>query len=145
MAAFRGRRDLAVGNAVGSNIFNILLVLGATATVAPGGIAVGDDAVQLDLPIMVVAAVACLPFVFWDYKLDRWEGGVFVAYYLAYVTFLALDGTGHRAADPFVFVLLAFVVPLTALTVGVVVSRQRRRSRHPVRPTVEAHDQIPVI
>jgi cation:H+ antiporter len=126
IAALQGRRELAIGNAVGSNIFNILLVLGATSTFAPDGIAIGGDAVTLDLPIMVAAAVACLPVIFWDHKLDRWEGGVFVAYYVAYLVFLTLDATGHRASDPFVFVLTVFVMPLTVLTVGIGIFRQRR-------------------
>lgn len=129
IAAMRGRRDLAVGNAVGSNIFNILLVMGATTTVTSGGISIGEDAVQLDLPILVVAALACLPMVVWDHQLDRWEGGVFVAYYLAYVVFLILDGTGHGAKEPFLVVLFGFVVPLTVLTIGVVTSHQRRSKR----------------
>jgi cation:H+ antiporter len=69
IAALQGRRELAIGNAVGSNIFNILLVLGASSTVAAEGIPIGTDAIKLDLPIMVAAAVACLPVVFWDHKL----------------------------------------------------------------------------
>ena len=125
IAALQGRRDLAVGNAVGSNIFNILLVLGFSTIVAPNGIAIGVDALELDLPIMVAAAVACLPMVFWDGKLDRWEGMVFVGYYVAYLVFLVLDATGHRASDPFALVMLGFVVPLTVITVIVVVLRQR--------------------
>ena len=130
IAALTGRRDLAVGNAVGSNIFNILLVLGASSAIVSGGIDIGRDAVELDLPIMVAAAVACLPIVFWDNKLDRWEGAVFVAYYVAYVVFLVLDGTGHRASDPFALVMLGFVLPLTVLTVAVVIVRQRRAGDH---------------
>lgn len=126
IAALQGRRELAVGNAVGSNIFNILLVLGSTTLIAPDGISIGSDAVALDLPIMLAAAVACLPMVFWDGKFDRWEGAVFVCYYLAYLVFLVLDATGHRASDPFAFVMLVFVMPLTVLTVAVVVVRQRR-------------------
>lgn len=129
IAALRGRRDLAVGNAVGSNIFNILLVLGASSVIAPDGIAIGADAVELDLPIMVAAAVACLPIVFWDNRLNRWEGGVFVGYYVAYVVFLVLDGTGHRASDPFALVVAVFVMPLTVLTIGIVAFR-RRQHRH---------------
>lgn len=124
IAALQGRRELAVGNAVGSNIFNLLLVFGATSTLAPNGISIGEDAVQLDLPIMLAAAIACLPIVFWDHKLDRWEGSVFVAYYGAYVTFLVLDGTGHRASNPFAFIMMAFVLPLTALTVAIGIARQ---------------------
>ena len=124
IAAVRGQRDLAVGNAVGSNIFNILLVLGASSAIA-GGIPISADALELDLPIMVVTAIACLPIVFWDHTLDRWEGGVFVAYYLAYLVFLVLDGTGHRASDPFAFVMVSFVAPLTLLTIIVFGIRKR--------------------
>jgi len=126
IAALKGRRELAVGNAVGSNIFNILLVLGLSSAISPKGIPISDDAVTLDLPILLAVAVACLPFVFWDNRLNRWEGGVFVAYYIAYLIFLVLDGTGHRASDPFAVVMTGFVAPLTALTVGVVAIRYRR-------------------
>ncbi len=129
IAAMNGERDLAVGNAVGSNIFNILLVLGSSTVIAPDGIAISRDALTLDLPILLAAAVACVPVVFWDNKLDRWEGGVFVAYYVAYLIFLVLDATGNRASDPFALVMLAFVMPLTALTVLVVVLRQRSQHR----------------
>ncbi|MGZ0175860.1 MAG: calcium/sodium antiporter [Acidimicrobiales bacterium] len=129
IAALNGQRELAVGNAVGSNIFNILLVFGASTTFSSGGIAIGIDAVQLDLPIMLAAAFACLPMVVFDNKLDRWEGAVFVAYYLAYVLFLVLDATGHRAKDPFVFVMIAFVGPLTIFTVATITVRQRRRAQ----------------
>jgi len=128
VAAWSGNRDLAVGNAVGSNIFNILLVFGLSTIVAPDGIPISTDALELDIPVLLAAALACLPFVFWDHKLDRWEGGVFVGYYFAYVVFLVLDGTGHRASDPFAFVMLAFVVPLTALTLAVAVVRHRRHA-----------------
>ncbi len=125
IAAFQGRRELAVGNAVGSNIFNILLVLGLGGALSPGGIAISADAVELDIPILVAAAIACLPMVFWDHRLDRWEGVVFVLYYLAYLAFLVLDATGHRASDPFALVMLAFVLPLTVLTVVVLALHKR--------------------
>ncbi|MEM7273195.1 MAG: calcium/sodium antiporter [Actinomycetota bacterium] len=137
IAAMRGRRDLAVGNAVGSNIFNILLVLGGP-TVLTGGISIGDDALRLDLPILVAAAVACLPMVFWDHRLDRWEGLVFVGYYLAYLAFLVLDATGSRIRDPFAVVIIGFVVPLTVLT-GVVAVR-RHRAVHGNRRYVNPDD-----
>ena len=126
IAALQGRRDLAVGNAVGSNIFNILLVLGASGIFAPDGIIVSDDALRLDLPVLLAAAFACLPIVAWDNKLDRWEGAVFVSYYVAYVIFLVLDGTGHRAKDPFALIMLGFVMPLTVITAATIIHRQRR-------------------
>ncbi len=127
LAAMRGERDLAVGNAVGSNIFNILLVLGAGGLVADDGLLVGADAVGLDVPILVAAAFACLPMVAWDNRLDRWEGAVFVAYYAAYLLFLIFDATGHRVADRFGFVMVVFVAPLTLITVVVVALHRRGR------------------
>jgi len=96
---------------------------------------ISTDALQLDIPILLAAAFACLPFVFWDHKLDRWEGGVFVGYYFAYVVFLVLDGTGHRASHPFAFVMLVFVIPLTALTLAVAVVRHRRHALTTVTTT----------
>ncbi len=129
VAARQGRYDFAVGNAVGSNIFNILFVLGATGLVAPSGITVSDEVLRLDLPILVAVAIACLPVVSWDHKLSRWEGAMFVAYYGAYVTFLVLDSTGHRAADPFALVMIAFVLPLTVITLATAVYRQRHHRR----------------
>lgn len=127
VAAFQGRRDLAVGNAVGSNIFNILLVLGVAGMLSPSGISVSEDALQLDLPILLAAAIACLPIVAWDYTLNRWEGAIFVSYYAAYLVFLVLDATGHRAKDPFALIMLGFVLPLTIITAATVVLRKRRQ------------------
>jgi len=136
VAALQGRRDLAVGNAVGSNIFNILLVLGAISLISPTGIAISQAATEIELPILVAVAVACLPLVLFDNTLDRWEGALFVAYYLAYLVFLVLDATNHQAKDQFVFIIWAFVVPLTTLTVGVLIAHQRRNKKQkPAEPT----------
>jgi cation:H+ antiporter len=138
VAAAQGHRDLAVGNAVGSNIYNILLVLGLTSAVTPAGIAISADAVTLDLPIMAAVAFACLPLVAWDRRLARWEGAVFLTYYLAYLTFLVLDATGHRAKDPFALVMVAFVLPLTIITIATVLYRRHLTSR-PSRLSTRHH------
>ena len=138
VAAFQGRRDLAVGNAVGSNIFNILLVLGVAGMLAPSGISVSEDALQLDLPILLAAAIACLPIVAWDHTLNRWEGAIFVSYYAAYLVFLVLDATGHRAKDPFALIMLGFVLPLTIITAATVVLRKRRQRALPAGPDESA-------
>jgi cation:H+ antiporter len=65
---------------------------------------------------------------FAGFRISRWEGGVFVAYYIAYVIFLFLDATDHAAAPIFSLVMLSFVVPLTALTFTIVFIRQRGRA-----------------
>jgi len=61
VASIRGERDIAVGNVVGSNIFNILCVLGASAAASKTGIAVTTSVLKFDIPVMTAAAVACLP------------------------------------------------------------------------------------
>ena len=120
IAARRGERDIAVGNAVGSNLFNLLSVLGLTALVAPDGVAVSEDALRLDMPIMIAVAVACLPVFFSGYALKRWEGSLFLAYYLAYLAFLVLDQTGSGLRNPFAVVMAVFVIPLTVITLVVI-------------------------
>lgn len=135
VAAVRGERDIAVGNAVGSNIFNILCVLGLTGILAPGGLPISEDALRLDMPVMVAVAVACLPVFFNGYLLSKWEGAVFVAYYVAYVAFLVLDQTGSGLRDPFAIVMGVFVMPLTVLTLAVVAMRAWRAHRAPAPST----------
>jgi len=128
-AAIRGQRDIAVGNVVGSNIFNILAVLGLSAIVAPGGLPVSEAAIHFDFPVMLAVAVACLPIFFVGYTIQRWEGAVFLGYYVAYTAFLILDASQHAALPVFSQAMMMFVVPLTVITLGVVLWREIRRRR----------------
>ncbi len=123
LAALRGERDIAVGNAVGSNIFNLLAVLGITAVVAPAGVAVADAALVFDIPVMGAVALACLPVFFSGHLIARWEGAVFVGYYIAYTAYLVLAGTAHEALAGYRTAMLGFVLPLTVLTLVVIVWR----------------------
>jgi len=125
-SSWSGKTDLAVGNVVGSNIFNIMGVLGLTALVAPHGVAVAPSLLNLDLPLMLATAVACLPIFFTGYEIARWEGGVFIAYYAAYTSYLVLNATQHAALPAFSSVMLLFVLPLTALTLAVTSFRELR-------------------
>jgi len=127
VAALRGERDLAVGNIVGSNIMNILAVTGLTGLLAPDGVGVAAAAITFDLPVMIAVAVACLPIFFTGHVIVRWEGVVFVGYALAYTAYLVLDAVGHAAAGPFSLVMMAFVLPLTLLTLILVTWRAVRR------------------
>ncbi len=129
VATVRGERDIAVGNVVGSNVFNLLGVLGLSAIVAGDGLPVADSVVRFDLPVMLAVAVACLPIFFTGARISRWEGAVFLGYYAAYVSFLVLDASGHGAVEPMSAVMLAFVVPITVVTLVLVTVRERRRRR----------------
>ncbi|MBQ9798673.1 MAG: calcium/sodium antiporter [Thermoguttaceae bacterium] len=88
IATLRGEADVAVGNAVGSNVCNILLILGGTVLLVPGGIGIAAQSLYVDLPIMLGAAALCGWFCFTGYKIQRWEGAVFVAAQLAYSVYL---------------------------------------------------------
>jgi cation:H+ antiporter len=127
VASLRGERDIAVGNAIGSNIFNILLVLGLCAVVAPAGVNVTATALQFDMPVMIAVAIACLPIFFTNYQITRWEGGIFLIYYAVYLTYLVLDANGNQAADT-VRNVMFFIIPLTVLTIIILLVRALRRS-----------------
>lgn len=129
LAAIRGERDLAVGNAVGSNLFNLMSVLGLSALISPNTLIISEGAQSFDIPIMTAVAVACLPVFFNGYALKRWEGAVFMVYYAAYVVYLVLDATEHAARNAFGDVMLLFVLPLTALTLIVVAYNGWRASK----------------
>jgi cation:H+ antiporter len=127
IASLRGERDIAVGNAIGSNIFNILGVLGLTAIITPGGIAVSPSMIAFDIPIMVAVSFACLPIFFTGGVISRAEGVVLLAYYLAYTLYLILAANQHDALVPFSAIMLYFVIPLTALTLFVVTLQAVRK------------------
>jgi len=129
IATLRGERDIAVGNVVGSNIFNILAVLGLTATFAPNGVAVPSAALRFDIPFMIAVSIACLPIFFTGYRIARWEGVLFLAYYVAYTLYLILDATGHDALPAYSTVMFEFVAPLTAVTLLVLVVRALREKK----------------
>ena len=116
IAAIKGERDIAVGNVVGSNIFNILAVMGLSAFVSPSGLPVSPSIETFDLPIMIAVAIACLPIFFTGWTIARWEGVIFLGYYLAYTAFLVFNTTQHAALPFFSSIMLFFVVPITVLT-----------------------------
>lgn len=129
LASFRGERDIAVGNVVGSNLFNIMCVLGLSAAIVPGGVEVSEAALRFDIPVMIAVAVACLPIFFTGHLIARWEGGLFVGYYVAYTLYLVLAATNPSVGRTFGLMMLAFVVPLTGITLVVGVIRSLRPAR----------------
>ncbi len=128
VAGMRGEQDIVVGNLVGSNIFNILFVLGFGSVASLGGITVSDTAMSFDIPVMIVVAMACLPIFFTNYRIVRWEGLLFLTYYILYTVYLYLSATGSVGLETFSFLLTAFIIPLTIITVTTVYVRAYRLS-----------------
>ncbi|MBC8875672.1 MAG: calcium/sodium antiporter [Planctomycetes bacterium] len=126
VASVRGQREIAVGNVVGSNLFNILCVLGLSGIVAPDGIGVSPAALRFDIPVMIAVAVACLPIFFTGNLIARWEGGLFFGYYLAYATYLVLAANQASVTRTFGVIMIAFVIPLTVITLAVGATRTFR-------------------
>jgi cation:H+ antiporter len=136
LASLRGEREIAVGNVVGSNILNILGVMGLTAVLSPEPIGVPAGALAFDLPVLVVAAIACLPIFFNGRMIARWEGALFLAYYIAYTVYLVLATTQAANLRIFSAAMLIFFIPLTLVTLVVVTVRNLRRGREaPASPT----------
>jgi len=127
IASIRGERDIAVGNVVGSNIYNILAVLGLAAVLSPSGLTVAPAVLDFDIPVMLAVAVACLPIFFTGHLIARWEGWLFFGYYVAYTAFLILASQQHDALPAFSRAMGLFVIPLTAVTLIIVAARSRKR------------------
>ena len=128
LAAVRGQRDIAVGNVVGSNLFNLMCVLGLSGVVSSAGVPVGDAALRLDFPVMLAATFVLLPIVWNGFVIQRWEGAVLVVFYIAYVAYLVLDTSDHAAAEvvgPAVLIVTPLVM-LTFIVLGVQGVRRHR-------------------
>jgi cation:H+ antiporter len=129
VAAMRGQRDIAVGNVVGSNIFNIAGVLGLSSLIAPSGINVHPAMLSFDIPVMIGVAIACLPIFFTGNLIARWEGMLFLGAYAAYVAYLVMAVREHDALVTFGSAMILVVLPFTALTLAVF-SWREWRARH---------------
>jgi cation:H+ antiporter len=119
LASLRGQRDIAVGNVVGSNVYNVLAILGFSGALAPEGLTVAPAVLNVDLPVMLAASFACLPIFLTGQRIDRWEGGLFLAFYFAYTAWLVLAASQHDAAPAFGSVVMQWVLPLTVITLMV--------------------------
>ena len=109
------------------SLFNLMGVLGIASVVAPAGMAVTPAVIGFDLPVMMAVAVACLPIFFTGGEISRREGAVLLAYYVAYTTYLILAATQHSAVPTIGSAMLYFVLPLTFLTLLVLLLQERRR------------------
>ena len=87
-ASVQNEGDILVGNVVGSNVFNILAVLGCSATA--NDVSVAASVIHVEAPVMLAVSVLVLPFVWTTLKLTRMEGGILLAAYAAFVILIAL-------------------------------------------------------
>ncbi len=143
IATVRGEVDIAVGNVVGSNLFNIMGVLGLSSTIAPEGIGVSPAVLGFDLPIMLVVAFACLPIFLTGGKISRPEGALFVGYYLAYTLYVILAASQHDRLPAFSAVMLYFAIPLTLVTLVVLAAGEIKDRRSRGRPGKRTPERFP--
>ena len=129
VAAFRGARDIAIGNIVGSCILNLLMVLGIAGLIAPNGIELNPAVISFDMPVMIAVSVACLPIFFTDHLIARWEGALFLGYYVVYTVFIILHASRHDALPVLSNIMMAFVIPLTVITLIVLSIRALKINR----------------
>jgi cation:H+ antiporter len=131
MAAIRGERDIAVGNVIGSNTFNILGCLGISGVVSAAGLEIAPAVLNFDLWVMLAVAVACLPVFMLRRQIGRRRGLLFLGFYVAYVAYLIMGAQQHDKLDEFSAVMLSFVLPLTIVTLVAMVVRDQARSDGP--------------
>lgn len=125
VAAMRGERDIAVGNVVGSSLFNLLGILGIAALVTPGGLSVASSILQVDIPVMIAVALACLPVFALTQGITRGVGLVFLGYYALYVTWLVMAATRPDAVASLSNLTLETILPLTGTVMLLVWARHR--------------------
>jgi len=140
VAAIRGRTDLAIGNVVGSNLLNQLLVL-SCASLASGtyGLHVDPMLIQRDLPVMVLTTLACVPIFWTKGRITRLEGGVLVGLYIFYVIDQVLPRTLPSWQDEFRLAMLCLVLPAVLVLISVQAINYGRQLRH--RQSDRGNDQ----
>lgn len=94
IAAWRRHTDVAVGNVLGSNLFNVLLILGAASVAAP--LPFAQEFVRVDLWVMIGAGLVLMPIMITNWNISRTEGGLLLALYVIYITSMTL-GLGRNA------------------------------------------------
>ena len=88
VAVLKGQSEIGVGNVLGSNVFNLGLVVGTAFTIRPAAVPI--NVIRWDIPILVAATVVVGLFVLRDGRINRWEGGFMLALFAAYLVFLGI-------------------------------------------------------
>jgi len=93
VTTIRGNREIAIGNLIGSSVFNITIILGLTVMVAPHGVPVPEGVLAADLILLAVVGLAAVPAMVSGRRMSRVEGGLFVGVYVVYLGWLLLTRT----------------------------------------------------
>ena len=88
VASRKGNSGIAIGNVLGSNVFNILMILGITGLITPMSI---HGITQVDLTMLVVSMILLWLFSFTKYKIERWEGAILSILFIGYIVYLILQ------------------------------------------------------
>lgn len=93
ISTIRGERDIAIGNLIGSSVYNILVILGVTCLIPADGVDVSSHLIRIDIPVMLGVALLCIPVFVSGRQISRIEGGLFVSTYVAYLSYLIIQRT----------------------------------------------------
>jgi cation:H+ antiporter len=85
---------------------------------------IAPSLLSFDIWVMIAVALACLPVFVTGREIARWEGGVFLAYYAAYVAYLILAAQQHDALPAYSAAMMSFVIPITIITFVVLLLRK---------------------
>lgn len=127
VAALRGERDIAVGNIIGSNLFNLLGVLGITALTSTGPLSISPNALDFDLPVMLGVAALCVPLFYSGYRITRLEGLLLLGLYAVYGLHIVSFTTGMPLAERLERLMIHYALPVIALCAVVGTVRAWRR------------------
>jgi len=128
IAAMRRERDIAVGNVIGSNIFNLVGVLGISSVVSRNGVEVPASIIGFDYPVMIAVAIVCLPIFFTGGIISRKEGAILLGYYIIYTSYLVLNASHHDQLPIFSYVVLCLVVPFTVIILIIASLQELRKT-----------------
>ncbi len=133
VAAMKGEGDISAGNVIGSNIFNILGVLGVAAATTPESIPVAVNIIRFDLPIAIFAAVVTIPVFIVDNYISRYDGLIFFSYFVFYNVLVVMRALSNPSVPMLESFLYAYI-PLTFFIFVALAARylwKRRKSASP--------------
>jgi cation:H+ antiporter len=136
MAIHKNEQDLAIGNVIGSCIFNLMAIPAVMTLVKFSPVTFGDDVIFLDLPIMILSVIVCLPVFFSEHRISRQEGLLFLAYYIVYVLMLYLRETAVPILKGPAVILGLLGIPMIMITLIIILSRALKY-RHYLKNTRE--------